>query len=128
MALGREQIVPALARRTQDIPSAAFGGEIRIRELTRAEWRASNDHASTGKEDADGAPIIYIDHWAAARFAAGVIDPATDAPMFTADEVLAWPNRADLWREIGRIADAIDRLSEADRGALKSGDTSPDQE
>lgn len=127
MPLTKEGAAAVVRRRTKTIPSAIFGDDVLYRELTRAEWREALDYAATGEINTSGAPIILTDRWTAARFAAGVIDEASGEPIFTRDEILAWPNRTDLWDEAVRIVDAIDALSEVGGEALKSGDLPPDQ-
>ena len=127
MPLTKESAAAVVRRRTKTMPSPVFGDDILYRELTRAEWREANDWASTTEVAPDGTRLILLDQWKAARFAAGVIDPETEEPIFKREDVLAWPNRDDLWAEIARIADAIDALSEVGTEALKSGDLPPDQ-
>ena len=127
MPLTKDGAAAVVRRRTKTIPSAVFGDDVLCRELTRAEWRDAGNFAATGKTGSDGTPIILTDRWLAARFAAGVIDPVTEEPIFVRDEVLLWPNRAELWDEIARIADEIDALSEVGPSHLKSGDLPPDQ-
>jgi len=111
----------------RDEESVALGGTLRLRELTRAAWREANDYADTGEKTAEGVSIILVEKWHVARFVAGVIDPATGAPMFTHEEVFGWPNRDDLWTEIVRIASAIDELSEVGP-SFREGGSSPADE
>lgn len=127
MPLTKEGAAAIIRRRTKTTPSAVFGNEVLYRELTRVEWREALDYAATGETSADGTPIILVDRWNIARFVFGVIDPATEEPIFTRDDLLTWPNRADLWDEVARIANEIDALSEVGPEALKSGDLPPDQ-
>ena len=115
--LTKDQITAAVTRRTTTIPSAVFGGDISIRELSRLEWREAARESEVGKDDA-GQPLTNIDQWNSRVFAAGVID-AGGAALFAAADILAWPRRADLWAEIGRIASAIIDLSEVGPAALK---------
>lgn len=127
MPLSKDGAATIIRRRTKTTPSPAFGDDVLYRELTRAEWRDALDYAATGETNTDGVPIILTDRWNIARFVSGVIDPATEEPIFTRDELLAWPNRADLWDEVARIANEIDALSEVGGESLKSGDPAPDQ-
>lgn len=127
MPLTKEGAAAVVRRRTKTTPSAVFGDEVLYRELTRAEWREASDFADSGEKTETGVSLILLDHWHAARFAAGVIDPETEQPIFTRDEVLAWPNREDLWNEVVRISNAIGALSEVGTEALKSGDSPPDE-
>ena len=74
-----------------------------------------------------GAPerATDADRWNVAIFAAGAVDPETHQPLFARDDVLTWPDRGDIWREIARLAQAILDLSEVGQAALKSGDPAP---
>lgn len=126
MPLTKEGAAAIIRRRTKTTPSAVFGNEVLYRELTRAEWRAALDYAATGEKSADGTPIILVDRWNIARFVFGVIDPVTEEPIFTRNDLLAWPNRTDLWDEVARVAGEIDALSEVGGDALKSGDLPTD--
>lgn len=68
-----------------------------------------------------GAPESAVDanRWNAALLAAGLIDQATGQPLFTADEILSWPARDDLWLEVGRLAQCVYDLSEIGEAHLK---------
>jgi hypothetical protein len=111
MALSKEQIIGRLARIERDEPSAVFGGDLRIRELTRAEYRTVARGADLGENRLD------LDRWNAGLFVAGVINGNSE-PMFALDEVLAWPQRDTIWTEVQRIAEAILNLSEVGPEAL----------
>lgn len=65
------------------------------------------------------------DRWNAALFAVGVIDGEGGKPLFSRDEIIQWPNRAALWAEVLRLAQAILDLSEVGQSHLKSGDPAP---
>ena len=111
MALSKVQISNVIGNLIQkEIPSDVFGGDLLVRELTRRAYRQVI-------EDAGG----DVDKWNVGLFAAMVIDPATDAPMFTADELIEKAsNRQELWAEILRIAQAGIDLSEVGKESLKS--------
>jgi hypothetical protein len=126
MPLTRESAATVLRRRTKTIPSPIFGDDVTIQELARAEWREAEEWAATGEKTAEGVPIILVDRWNVARFAAGAIG-SDGALLFSRDEVLAWPNRDDLWAEIARIASEIDALSEVGPSFRTGSDTSADQ-
>lgn len=115
--LSKDQFIAAVARHTKTIPSAVFGGDVSIRELSRLEWREAARHSEVGK-DADGQPLTNVDQWNAHIFASGVIGE-NGAALFAAADILAWPRRADLWTEIARIGSAILDLSEVGSDALK---------
>lgn len=102
----KADILSRLALAERDEQSIPFGGVLRLRELTRAVWRACALAASIG------ADRVNLDLWHAHLFAAGVIDPATKAPLFTADELMALPHREDVWDEIARIAGLVMEVSE----------------
>ena len=105
MTLSKVSILAAVTRMEREEPSDEFGGALLLHELTRAEYRAIARAADMG----DGK--INVDQWNGGIFAAGVIDPETKEPMFTIDEILAWPQRAVLWDEITRVATVILDLS-----------------
>jgi hypothetical protein len=67
-----------------------------------------------------------VDKWNAGLFAAMVIDPLTDKPMYTTDEVLDLANRPELWSEILRLAQLGLDLSEVGKEKLKSESTGTD--
>jgi hypothetical protein len=123
MALSKDDILSRIGMRIErDEPSEVFGGALRLRELDRATARAASRASDIGNGRTD------LDTWNASVFAAGVIDAATGAPLFTVDEIKAWPHRVALWNEIVRIGNAILELSEVSPDALKSGDPAPDAE
>lgn len=114
MALSRHQLNPQVGALIQkEIPSPVFGGDLLVREMTRRTYREIVTAAATD-----------VDRWNAGLFAAMVIDPATDKPMFSADEVLGLANRNELWVEILRIAQIGLDLSEVGKESLKSENTS----
>lgn len=121
--LSKQALLDRLVLREKDEPSEIFGGTLRLRELLRTEYRAAAAFAGEGAD--------RVDRWNAALFCAGVIDPDSPpdarAALFTRTEVMAWPNRGDLWAEVLRVAQQIIDLSEADTAALKktSTDSSP---
>jgi hypothetical protein len=49
MLLSKTNILQVTTRRTQDITSDVFGGDLRIQEITRAEYRAVYQAADIGK-------------------------------------------------------------------------------
>ena len=107
--LTRDAILAQMARRTKVIASDVFGGDLRIQELLRSEYRATERAAADAKS---------VDVWNAGIFAIAVID-ADSKPLFSADEVLLWPERSALWGEVLRIAQAALDLSEVGSEALK---------
>jgi hypothetical protein len=111
-ALTKEKILARLIRREHTEPSDLFGGDLTIRELTRAEFRAIRDAAllPTG--------MLDVDRWNGGLFVAGVLNGKGE-PMFTLDELLALPQRIDLWDEVGRIANLILDFNEVGTDALK---------
>jgi hypothetical protein len=106
MPLDKSAILSSIVRIEREEQSAPFGGALLLRELTRAEYRAIAAAADMGENQ------INIDQWNGGIFAAGVIDGATQAPLFTLDEVLSFPQRGALWDEIRRVASVILDLSE----------------
>jgi hypothetical protein len=110
MALSRQQVTTSVGALIQkEVPSETFGGELLLREMTRKAYRQVID-TSAGD----------VDKWNAGLFAAMVIDPVTDKPMFTTDEVLEWANRSSIWVEILRLAQVGLDLSEVGKENLKS--------
>lgn len=107
--LTRDAILAQMARRTKVIASDVFGGDLRIQELLRSEYRATERAAADAKS---------VDVWNAGIFAIAVID-ADSKPLFSADEVLLWPERSTVWGEVLRIAQAALDLSEVGSEALK---------
>lgn len=139
--LNRDALLDSLSPREAVEPSAVFGGELLLRELTRLQHRSLLAVANARPE------MQRADAWNAGIFAAGVmsptsgdpypdnrrdaagnllVDPTTRRPMFTADEVLALPNRSAVFDEVLRVAQRILDLSEVGPDALKSGDPAPD--
>jgi hypothetical protein len=106
MLLSKTNILQVTTRRTQDITSDVFGGDLRIQEITRAEYRAVYQAADIGNDK------VSLDKLHAGFFALMVIDPQTGAPMFTEAEIMAFPERNALWNEIVRIQKAGLDLSE----------------
>lgn len=107
--LTRDAILAQMARRTKVIASDVLGGDLRIQELLRSEYRATERAAADAKS---------VDVWNAGIFATAVID-ADSKPLFSADEVLLWPERSAVWNEVLRIAQAALDLSEVGSEALK---------
>jgi hypothetical protein len=114
----RDAILQRLRLAERDVESVPLGGTLRLRELTRAQWRACALASSAGEGK------VNLDLWHAHLFATGVID-ATGAPLFTADEILALPQRDDLWEEIARIADLVMEVSEVGNNFRDSEDSEP---
>jgi hypothetical protein len=106
MLLNKANIDQIVTRRTQDIASPVLGGDIRIQEITRAEWNQVYADADIGDNK------VHLARLNAGFFARMVIDPTTGTPMYTADEVMAFPERNALWAEIARIKQAGLDLSE----------------
>lgn len=106
MLLSKTNILQLITRRTKDIASDVFGGDLRIQEITRAEYRAVYQAADIGDNK------VSLDRLHAGFFALMVIDPQTGAPMFTEAEVMAFPERNVLWSEIVRIQQAGLDMSE----------------
>jgi hypothetical protein len=133
MALTRERAAAVIRRRTKSLPSALFADDLLIQELSRAEWRAASDYAATGEVNEAGQPVMLIERWNIARFAAGVVDPdqvdeaGNHPPLFTCEEVLVWPNRDDLWNEIARVAEEVDTWSEVGPEALRKSGPESDE-
>ncbi len=121
--LTKADILTKLTRRTQSVPSDVFGGELCIREHSRAEFRAAQEAAAAP----DSADKLLTDRWNGSLFANAVIDPASGAPLFTLDEVLTFPERNQLWDEIRRIAQLSLDLSEVWPAALTKSDPEVDQ-
>lgn len=111
MLLNKANILQAVARRTKDEPSAIFGGDLRIQEITRAEWRAVSADAAL-PPNAAGEAQMNTDKWYGGFFALMVVEPDTGKPMFTFLEVMAFPERDDLWGEVRRLAQVGLDLSE----------------
>lgn len=111
--LTRDAILAQMSRRSKTIPSEVFGGDLRIQELLRSEYRATERAAADAKS---------VDVWNAGIFATAVID-ADSKPLFSADEVLLWPERSAVWNEVLRIAQAALDLSEVGSDALKEPST-----
>lgn len=120
--LTRDAILSQMQRRITTEHSDVFGGDLRLRELSRAEYRAAERDATTQQRSADGRVLVDGPRWNAGVFAAGVID-ADGAPLFTPDEVLAWPERTPVWLEVLRVATLILELSEVGPEALKAPST-----
>jgi len=112
----RDAILAALRLAERDVESIPLGGTLRIRELTRAQWRACTEAA---KSDEEG--MILIDPWYRHLFAAGVVGE-DGAPLFTAADVDNFPHRDDVWAEVARIAKEVLALSEVGADALDKSD------
>lgn len=143
------QIAARLALAERDEESVPLGATLRLRELTRAQirdaraWASTTDLAERERvrdtalaladlADADarrqaltqywlGAPeaVLDTDRWHAALVAVGARDPATGEALFDRDAILEWPNRAELWNELVRLAQAILDVSEVSEEHLK---------
>lgn len=110
MLLSKAQIQNQVSNLIQkEITSEVFGGDLIVREMTRKAYRQVIEGAASD-----------VDRWNAGLFAAMVINPPTDEPMFTTDDVLAFANRSDFWAEILRIAQIGLDLSEVGKESLKS--------
>lgn len=133
---------PALDLRRTVIDAPAIGGQVTIRELLRPEYLAAERAAITEPppdtpthHPTTGARLLYrnADRWHAHLVAAGAIDPDSGDPLWSADEILRWPNRDGLWSgldaaapgDIPRLAQAILDLSEVGPEAIKSEGPSP---
>ncbi len=112
MLLSKTNILQVITRRTKDVSSEVFGGDLRIQEITRAEYRAVYQAADIGDNQ------VSLDKLHAGFFALMVLDPATGAQMFTEAEVMAFPQRSALWAEVVRIQQAGLDLSETGEGFL----------
>lgn len=113
----KEEVLLAARRATWDAESPLFGA-LCLQEFSRAAWRACIEAARLGAGP-DGKPMIDTEKWAAARFASGVVDPTTRAPLFTIDEVLGFTHRTAVWAEVARLADHIQELSEVGPEAIR---------
>jgi hypothetical protein len=116
MSLNKDQILSKVALRTIAEPSALFGGDLCLQELSRAAFRATAQAARIANAE-DG--TVDTDRWNGGLFAAIVVDEATKQPLFTLDDVLAMANRADVWDEILRVATIGLNFSEVGQDALK---------
>lgn len=84
MVLTKTQILAGLSERViADEYVRALGGDVRIRELTRAQHRACVERG----KDPDNPAMLKTDIWHIAVIAAGVVDEK-DNPLFTFDELL----------------------------------------
>lgn len=109
----KETVLAGVTRRTKALDSEVIPGGVRIQELGRAEWRESVEYAQAAEEGQ-----VVIEPWHVAIFAYGVIDEGGNC-IFTRDQVLHFPNREELWAEVGRIAGEILELSDQGPDALK---------
>ena len=109
--LTRDAILASMQRRTTTESSIVFGGAMRVRELLRSEYREAQ---AAARNDA----VMPNDRFNAMIFATAVIDDA-GGPLFTADDVLLWPERSVVWNEVLRIAQLALDLSEVGTDALK---------
>ena len=150
-----------MQRRTKVEPSAVFGGDLRVRELLRSEYKAIDANADTQAEGdstrlntlrgalrswgllhtdvlaidaqnsfwlalSSGQREVDVDAFNGGIFVAAVVGD-DDKPLFTLDELLQFPQRADIWDEIQRIAAIALQLSEVGPQALKApSDASPE--
>ena len=151
--LTRDAILAHMQRRTKVEHSAVFGGDLRIRELLRSEYKAIDARADTQAQgdstrlitlrnalrqwaithtielDADAQTAFWlalqaghreldVDAFNGGIFAAAVVGDDGE-PLFKLAEVLAFPQRPDVWDEIQRIATIVIDLSEVGPEALK---------
>lgn len=101
---------------THDIESPIFGA-IRLREISRQEFRASYAAALDERDET----IIYTERFHAGIVAVCVLDPETDKPAFAdTATVMSLPHRENIWEEINRLADIVLKdLSGVGSDALK---------
>lgn len=84
MPLSKAQILAGLSERvTADQYVNALGGQVRIRELTRAQYRAAVEQGKDKKKP----DLLKNDVWHVAVIAAGVIDDKGQS-LFTFEELL----------------------------------------
>lgn len=121
--LSKETLL-GVVRAERDEPSEVFGGTLRLRELSRKAYIDGQQYA----EIPDEVGKILVEKWNAAIFAAGVVDPETKQPLFTADEVFEFGNNARVWGETMRIAQCVLDLSEVGQAAFPSEDSTPHAE
>jgi hypothetical protein len=120
MPLTKEKILARLLRREHSESSELFGGELTIRELTRAEFRAIREAAQISSG------MLDVDKWNGGLFCAGVLD-GKGQPMFTLDELMMLPQRDDLWDEVRRVAELVLNFNEVGAEHLKKkSDISPE--
>ncbi len=156
----KESILARLALAERDEVSIPLGVTLRLREITRAQWRAAIEWAQTenlaerekargnalavadlADEDARRAAlmqywgelperVMILERWYVGLLAVSAIDPETGAALFTRDEIMAWPQRAELWDEVARLGQAVLDLSEVGESHLKkeSSPSSPQTE
>lgn len=118
MPLTKAQILAGLSERVViDAYVRALGGDVRIRELTRAQHRACVEQS---KDTADPTKL-KTDVWHIAIIAAGVVDEK-DSPLFSFEELFPLtegddaPLRADAAQA---LAQKVLDLSEIGPGHLK---------
>lgn len=123
MALSKAQILTGLSERIiTEMYVQALGGDVRIRELTRAQHRACVEQ---GKDKGDPTKL-KTDVWHVAIIAAGVVDEQ-DTPLFSFAELLPLTegDNPPLREDAARIlAQKVLDLSEIGPDYLKK--TSPD--
>jgi len=133
--LSREAILAVVARRERAVYAALVGGDVLIRELSRPDFEASQAFAESEMTDpATGRRLVDLWRWHAALVAYGLMDPASGAPyddgrrdpttgqvpinpetrtpLFTPEEIAAWPARAAIEDGLRDLAQAILDLSD----------------
>ncbi len=133
--LSKDALLANLARRERVVDAPAFGGPLLIRELLRPEYLAAQAFGDAGERDAaTGKMLVNQWNWHAAVVAYGLvngesgepyadgrrdpetgqvpIDPNTRTPMFTPQEIAAWPNRSAFEEGLAQLAQDILDLSE----------------
>jgi hypothetical protein len=123
MYADKASILAGLRPREKDEDSPIFG-KVRLRELTRLQWRNAGTLSllDDGRTD--------LDWWDTETLAVGMIDPASplDAreALFTGEELRDLANRKEVWEEIRRLADLIRTFSEVGGEALTKSDPPAD--
>lgn len=121
---------PALTLRRGVHPSEVLGVAVTYRELLRVEWLGATNidatHTFQGENGLTYLTQTGLDLRDAGIVAAGVIDPESGRPIWASEDILGWPNRAELWAELRILARKIRELSEVGPDALKSGGAQDD--
>lgn len=116
----------ALEPRRGAYEAPLLGAAIIYRELTRAEYLASQDQAAHTFER--GGARWLTDMGVSCRtadiVAAGCIDPESGAPLWTGMAVLSWPRR--VWPDVEELERRILSLSEVGADALTKSDPADD--
>jgi hypothetical protein len=128
MYASKDSILAGLRPREKDEESAIFG-TLRLRELTRWQWRIAGELATVAGDD--GVSRVDTDWWHTEVLAAGVVDPASpeDAreSMFIGEELRGLAQRKETWEEIRRLANAVLAFSEVGAEALTKSDHPTDE-